>query len=111
MNRMSRAHAWRRPLPSILVGLILGGLCVVGTACDFARQKTCDAEETSALRSPSATLASPTPKFAGDFGRAVAKIDDVNGDGTDDVAVGTHDEAIGDTDSAGRAYLFPARSE
>ena len=56
------------------------------------------------------TLSSPDPQFGGGFGISVAGVSDVNGDGAGDLLVGAYLEDVGDTPSAGRAYLFSGAS-
>lgn len=51
------------------------------------------------------TLESKNSTTTGNFGRAVAGVGDVSGDGTADVAVGAPGESV-EADSAGRAYIF-----
>jgi len=52
------------------------------------------------------TLASANPENDGQFGRAVAGVDDVDGDGYADVIVGAPQEGLVNATSGGRAYLF-----
>jgi len=49
---------------------------------------------------------SPSPDSGGAFGESLAKVDDVNGDGTSDVLVGAPEESVSGVDRAGRAYLL-----
>lgn len=48
----------------------------------------------------------PNPHVYGSFGGAVAGPADVDGDGTPDAIIGASGEAVGDTDGAGRVYLY-----
>lgn len=52
------------------------------------------------------SFATPNPERYGLFGGAVAGVGDVSGDGTPDVAVGAHEEAVADRGKAGRAYVL-----
>lgn len=52
------------------------------------------------------TLVSPNTQGNGNFGHAVARANDVNGDSVPDLLVGANLESVGDSSQAGRAYLF-----
>ena len=52
------------------------------------------------------TLASATEEFGGGFGRAVANVPDVNGDGREDVVVGASESPGASPDNAGRVHIF-----
>lgn len=52
------------------------------------------------------TFESPNPESSGLFGSVVASIEDVNGDSVPDVIVTADGEAVGESFSAGRVYLF-----
>lgn len=59
-----------------------------------------------ALRSPRQTVESPQPRSFGNFGTAVVAVDDVDGDGTTDLAVGAPGEsAAGSPFGAGRIHI------
>jgi hypothetical protein len=55
---------------------------------------------------PTYELSSPTPAVGQQFGRALAPAGDVNGDGYDDVIVGTHFHAEGGFSNRGAAWVF-----
>jgi len=52
------------------------------------------------------TLTSSNAEAYGQFGRSVAGIGDINGNGSGDVLVGAPGETVGAADIAGRAYAF-----
>jgi hypothetical protein len=52
------------------------------------------------------TLIPGQPEENGEFGRSVAGIGDVDGDGLSDVLVGAPGETVNGTDDSGRAYIF-----
>jgi len=52
------------------------------------------------------TLTSPNAEAYGQFGRSVAGIADINGNGSGDVLVGAPREAVGGAGYAGRVYAF-----
>ncbi len=53
------------------------------------------------------TLVSPNVQPGGRFGEAISRVPDADGDGTDDIVVGTSFESPGSSPSlSGRAYLF-----
>ncbi|MEL6821777.1 MAG: FG-GAP repeat protein [Calditrichota bacterium] len=52
------------------------------------------------------TIESPNPEVFGLFGRHVAKSDDTNNDGFDDIIVAAWKEDHSEIEDAGRAYLF-----
>jgi len=51
-------------------------------------------------------LASPNAEEDGNFGRAVAEVGDVDGDGVPDLLVGASGKTADGIEEAGRAYLF-----
>ncbi len=55
------------------------------------------------------TLTSPEPKAGGQFGRAIAPVEDVDGDGVPDFVIGAPNEG-GEMPLSGRAYVFSGRN-
>jgi len=56
-----------------------------------------------ATGSPIHTLLSPSPSVNGYFGQSLSCVDDINGDGISDIAIGAQDEGF---DPRGRVHLF-----
>ena len=83
--------------PAALCVLCLLAMCVV---------LLCATPRMVHAQSPLYTLNSPNPEVAGGFGRDLAIIDDMNGDGTPDVLIGDPGEDDGATINVGRAYLM-----
>jgi hypothetical protein len=51
-------------------------------------------------------LDDPDPQANAYFGRSVASLGDVNGDGVPDVAVGAHDQQVNGIEHVGRVYVY-----
>lgn len=87
---------------SVTPRLGVGRHCLAGTALVLT---------TAALVSADILeLDSTNPIGGGEYGRGVAIVGDVNGDGYADVAVGAPDEDVGATDEAGRVYIYSGKT-
>lgn len=57
------------------------------------------------------TLDSPTPQANGRFGWSVRTVGDIDGDGVDDVGIGSIGQDVGPFAHAGRAWVFSGRTQ